>query len=342
MLLKTPKFWYTKTSGTQELPTHFCALSQILKPVSVLYQLGHRLNQKFTKRYKAPLPVICIGNVTAGGSGKTPTCISLSSLIKKSGLFSSPYFLTRGYGGNDTGPRHIEDHDTVHQVGDEPLLLASYSNTIISKNRVDGAKKAHDLGADVIIMDDGLQNMSIDKTLSFMVIDGSMGLGNQLTLPAGPLREPFSYALNRSDAIIIIGEDTYGVSHLIPSDKPIFTANILPDITVSSIPTDKPYFAFAGLGIPEKFYTTLRNDELEIVETCNFPDHYPYTENDISLLLEKAKPLGASLITTEKDYVRLSKTLQKQVYMYPVTLKWDNESSLIRFIVEKIENRNRI
>ena len=340
MILKTPKFWYTKTQDVKRECLHSCAFSCLLKPASMLYQLGHRLNQRFTKTHTVPLPVICVGNVTAGGSGKTPVCISLSSLVKKSGLFSSPYFLTRGYGGNEHGPKRIEDHDTVHQVGDEALLLASRSNTIISKNRVEGAKKAHDLGADVIIMDDGLQNMSLNKTLSFIVIDGTVGLGNQKTLPAGPLREPFSTALNHSDAVIIIGEDTYKTSQLIPSDKSIFTANIHPDINISSIPADKPYIAFAGLGIPEKFYKTLHNDELEVIETHNFPDHYPYTENDILPLLEKAKPLGASLITTEKDYVRLPKALKKQVYMYPVTLKWNDESALIRFIAEKIENQN--
>ncbi|MCK5375332.1 MAG: tetraacyldisaccharide 4'-kinase [Alphaproteobacteria bacterium] len=330
MLLKTPKFWYTKTSGTQELPTHFCALSQILKPVSVLYQLGHRLNQKFTKRYKAPLPVICIGNVTAGGSGKTPTCISLSSLIKKSGLFSSPYFLTRGYGGNDTGPRHIEDHDTVHQVGDEPLLLASYSNTIISKNRVDGAKKAHDLGADVIIMDDGLQNMSIDKTLSFMVIDGSMGLGNQLTLPAGPLREPVT-RLDTVDLIICNGR----------SEKNEFSMQIEGDTAVNVKTNEqKPIAAFqqkachalAGIGNPRRFFNFLERAGVEC-DTRVFPDHHEYRQDDIQFKDE------SPVLMTEKDAVKCTKFAGNEHWYIPVKAVPDAKFSecLLKLLREKID-----
>ena len=337
MPLKTPKFWYTKPADTLKQGSAASAFASILRPVSTLYQLGHKTKLRLTKSSQAPLPVICVGNVTAGGSGKTPTCIALNSLIRKYALFSDPYFLTRGYGGSDPGPRRIVDHDTVQKVGDEPLLLANHSNTILSVNRLWGAKKAHDLGADLIIMDDGLQNLSLHKDISFLVLDGALGLGNQQTLPAGPLREPLSEAVKRSDAIIIIGEDTYGLRSMILEDKPVFEAHIAPDKENDPVPTNKPYIAFAGIAAPQKFFETLRNNGLAVIDTKAFPDHHPYNKNDIQSLLDYAEKSNARLITTEKDYVRLPKALQEQVYMYPVTLQWNNESALIHFIAEKIK-----
>ncbi len=339
MPTKTPKFWYKQTANTQI----GYMLLIILRPLSALYQLGHRTKLLLTKTHKAPLPVICIGNVTAGGSGKTPVCISLCELVKKHNLFTNPYFLTRGYGGNDPGPRRIKDHDTVQKVGDEPLLLASHSNTIISVNRPCGAQKAHDLGADIVIMDDGLQNPSLYKDLSFIVIDGTLGLGNKKTLPSGPLREPFAKALCRSNALIIIGEDTYGIKSLITDNIPIFEASIVPDINKQAIPinTNNPYIAFAGLGAPEKFFNTLRANNISLADTISFPDHHIYTAKDIKTIFERAKNSNAHLITTEKDYVRLPKEVQKQVHMYPVTIQWKDETSLVRFIEKTINNRNK-
>lgn len=337
MPLKTPKFWYTAPADSLKQSPGEHALTGALQPVSMLYQLGHRAKLLWTKTNRAPLPVICVGSVTVGGSGKTPTCIALNNLIKKYALFSEPYFLTRGYGGSDPGPRRIVDHDTAQKVGDEPLLLANRSNTIISVNRHWGAKKAHDLGADLIIMDDGLQNLSLHKDLSFLILDGTLGLGNKKTLPAGPLREPFSTTLKRSDAIILIGEDTYGLRSMIFENIPVFHARITPDKENNPVPVNKPYIAFAGLGTPEKFFDTLRTNGLTLIETKAFADHHQYSKADIQPLLDYAEKSNARLITTEKDYVRLPKDLQKQVYMYPITLQWKNESALIHFIAEKIK-----
>lgn len=335
LLPKTPKFWYPKTV---DAPKQHSLATNLLSPLSKLYQIAHRIKLSCTKTTHSPLPVICMGNVTVGGSGKTPACIAIQKLIKKNTLFSNPYFLTRGYGGSDPGPRRITDHDTVQKVGDEPLLLATFSNTIVSLNRPLGAKKAYDLGADLIIMDDGLQNKSLHKNISFMVLDGTLGLGNQKTLPAGPLREPLSMALKRSDAIIIIGEDTYGLKSTIMTSSnaniPIFEAKIIPDKT-TSIPMNKPYIAFAGLGTPDKFFKTLRSNGLAVIETKSFADHYLYRENDITPLIKLAEKNNARLITTEKDYVRLPKALKENVYKYPVTLQWRSESSLVKFIAEK-------
>ncbi len=337
MPIKTPKFWYLNPVNLREKNRVDYILTCALKPFSLLYQLGHFAKLSFTRTHKSPIPVICVGNVTTGGSGKTPVCISLNSLIKKYDLFSNPCFLTRGYGGNDPGPRRIKDHDTALTVGDEPLLLASHSNTIVSVNRHYGAKKAHDLGSDLIIMDDGLQNLSLRKDLSFLVIDGTLGLGNRQTLPAGPLREPFTMALKRSDAIIIIGEDTYGIKSLIHTNIPIFKARISPDEQTNPISKDISYIAFAGLGTPEKFFNTLRADGFNLTDTIEFADHHLYSDDDIKRLLEMAASSKSRLITTEKDYVRLPGSFKKQVYKYSITLKWDDESALVHFIAGKIK-----
>jgi len=337
MPLKTPKFWYTNPKGCSPQILKIRALTLMLTPLSMLYQLAHRAKLLWTKTYQAPLSVICVGNVTTGGSGKTPTCIALNNLINKYALFTEPYFLTRGYGGRDPGPRRIKDHDTVQLVGDEPLLLANHSNTILSVRRHDGAKEAHRHGSDLVIMDDGLQNLSLHKDLSFLVLDGTLGLGNQKTLPAGPLREPFSAALKRSDAVIIIGKDTYGLKSLIPEKMPVFKAKITPDTQKHPVPENKSYVAFAGLGTPEKFFNTLHTNGIKLTDTISFADHHFYKREDIRLLLDLAKSNNSSLITTEKDYVRLPKAIQKQVYMYPITLQWNDESALVHFIAEKIK-----
>lgn len=331
---KTPRFWYTKAENATMTQS---TLITLLSPLAKLYQIGHNLNLKKTTPQKAALPVICVGNITAGGSGKTPTCIALYELIRKHELCTNPYFLTRGYGGNEPGPRRIEGHDTVHEVGDEPLLLANHSNTIISRNRYEGAKKARDLGADIIIMDDGLQNPGLIKDLSFLVIDGTLGLGNQKTLPAGPLREPLAQTLKRTHAVIIIGKDTYNAHALIPDQIPVFTGHITASITTNDSLPNTPYIAFAGIGLPQKFYATLRNNNLDLRKTFDFPDHYTYTEKDLKTLMEMAEKTNTTLITTEKDHVRLPKVFKKNVYMYPVTLKWDNESTLLRWLIEKIK-----
>lgn len=337
MPLKTPKFWYKKPANAHEPCFVICVLTLLLQPFSILYQLIHRAKLLLTKTHRAPLPIICVGNVTTGGSGKTPVCISLCNLVNKYALFSDPYFLTRGYGGNDPGPRRIKAHDTVQKVGDEPLLLASHSNTIISVNRPYGAKKAYELGSDLVIMDDGLQNLSLHKNLSFLVLDGELGLGNKKTLPAGPLRETLTEALKHSDAVIIIGDDTYGLKALITKDIPIFEANVVPNLEKQTIPANSSYIAFAGLGTPEKFFNTLHANGLKLTSTVEFADHHLYTTKDIEHLLGRTKIEGSKLITTEKDHVRLPKEMQKQVYMYPITLHWNDESALVHFIAEKIK-----
>ena len=325
MPIKTPAFWYRPFESGAPL------IEQILSPLSTLYHFGHRLNlARYTTR-KVPIPVICVGNVTAGGSGKTPTTIALHKLIKENKIFQTPYFLSRGYGGTSkTHSRCIEDHDAAHDTGDEPLLLAKHSKTIISVNRYDGAKLAHDLGADCILMDDGFQNPGLYKDISCLVIDGETGFGNGKLLPAGPLREPPSDAFERADAIIMIGKDKRNIQKSIPTFLPVFHAHIKPS-SLDSIDISSPYIAFCGLGRPEKFRDTLIGHNMNIIDFHSFSDHHSYTSKDIEKLIEKAKKKNARLITTEKDYQRIPEQCRQHVTYLSIELVWENEEAILAF-----------
>ncbi len=276
--------------------------------------------------------MICIGNITVGGSGKTPTIIALHHIIKNHAIFKSPYFLSRGYGSQETEPRRITSQDDAKTVGDEPVLLASHSNTITSVNRFNGAKMAQGLGADCILMDDGFQNTSLKKTLSFLVFDGLMGLGNGHGLPAGPLRESLPDGIERSDAVIIIGDDTRNIAPSIRSlsdEIPIIKARFEP---TKPIDKKEKYIGFAGLGYPEKFKVLLNSLTKNLISFHAFPDHHPYSDKDIELLIQNAKDQGATLITTEKDFVRIPEQYQENIDVLPIQLKFDKEEQVINIL----------
>ncbi|HRQ61934.1 MAG TPA: tetraacyldisaccharide 4'-kinase, partial [Alphaproteobacteria bacterium] len=249
MVLKTPTFWYRHTSAPAPLAEY------ALAPLAWLYGLGHNLNQSLKTPYKSAIPVICIGNAVAGGGGKTPAALAVMALIKNQKLFKNPCFLSRGYGGTLPGPALVNDDMNAAQTGDEPLLLARAAPTVIARDRVEGAKFCAAQGFDAIVLD-GMQNPSLHKDITLMVIDGTAGFGNGKTIPAGPLREPLDSAFARADAFILIGKDERGTVPALPPGKPLFTAHIKPMLpdepTISS-----PFLAFAGLGRPEKFYRML-------------------------------------------------------------------------------------
>lgn len=331
MLLKTPKFWY------REPHTHTPLLEKILTPISELYKVVHRINTHYQQTKTVKIPVICIGNITAGGSGKTPTIIALHKLIIKHGLFKSPYFLSRGYGGSESLTRRIEAHEDASIVGDEPLLLASHSNTIISVNRHDGASLIYDLGSDCVLMDDGFQNQTLHKDLSILVIDGKIGLGNRKIIPAGPLREPISCALKRADAIIIIGKDKTDVSLIIPKHIPIFNASIKVSDT-SVIDQKQRYIAFAGIAHPQKFFDTLSTYNMNVIGFHEFADHHPYSKKDLLNLQNQAKQESSRLITTEKDYQRISADVIHDIDVLPIEISWDDEESICAFLKNNLKD----
>ncbi len=337
MPIKTPKFWYRNNNDAIATPV----IEQILSPFSKIYQLAHKVNVSIKTTKHSPIPVICIGNITAGGSGKTPTIIALKKIIINNELFKSPFFLSRGYGGKQKFPYLIAGHENADEVGDEPLLLAKHCNTIISRNRYNGAVLANKMGADCILMDDGFQNTSLHKDLSIIVIDGKSGLGNRKTLPSGPLREPHEEAFKRCDAIIIIGKDQTKIHDLIPPHIPIFTAKIKP-YNLDKFDLSQKYFAFAGLGIPQKFYDTLKDNNFKLMGFQDFSDHHKYSENDIKTLIDKAHKNKAQLITTEKDYMRIPENFRKYINFLPITLIFDDNDKIIDLLNNKlIDNKSK-
>ena len=341
--MKAPAFWYQTES--------FAA--RVLLPFSYLYRLAAWLRGFRAKPYQANVPVICVGNVTAGGSGKTPTALALAALLQKQG--HKPVFVTRGYGGSQHGPLRVDiTHHIATNVGDEALLLVRQAPVWIGRNRAAAIQQA-EKEATHIILDDGLQNPHIKPDLSLLVMDREMGIGNGHMIPAGPLREPLAEALQRVTAIVMVGEENRSKSGGIPLPlaggargglgnrstlftsppsvppasgrdayaKPILHARFHP-LLPSDFPRTAKFFAFAGIGRPEKFYALCRKEELKLVATQDFADHHLFTEKDLQALKQKAKTLGATLLTTEKDFVRLPENFKANVLTFPIRLEFED------------------
>lgn len=269
--------------------------------------------------------VICIGNVSAGGTGKTPLAISLLESLREDGMAKTPCFLTRGYGGRTRGPAIIEtDKANADTYGDEALLLARHAPTIVAHDRAAGLKLADEKGFDIVIADDGFQNPDFAKTASILVFDGAVGIGMAWRIPAGPCREPLSDALARAAACIIVGEDKTQLRQKLLA-LPTFAAHFKATYNTSS---DAAYIAFAGIGRPAKFFETLRASNYRVIDAVPFPDHHVFTAADIGRLTADAATKGARLITTEKDFVRLPDAARAVIDVLPVTLKVDGAAEL--------------
>ena len=323
--MHTPRFWYDQKLSV---------LSLLLTPMSWIYGLTHAILLGSAKPWQSPTPVICVGNLTVGGHGKTPTALSICHILKS--YNKSVHFISRGYKGSLNGPTLVDlSSHTAIEVGDEPLLLSKIAPTWVGANREAGIRLAHKMGAEIIIMDDGFQNPSIKKDLSIVVVDGEVGFGNGLLIPAGPLREGITAGLSRANAVVIIGEDRLNLKATLSnilnysSRKPIkiFTAQLEPDANTGSL-RNKKLLAFTGIGRPEKFFNTLIKMGCNIIGKRDFADHHQYTKSEISKLLEIAQIENAELITTSKDYVRLTTSQQQQIAVLPVTLDWVDRSAL--------------
>jgi tetraacyldisaccharide 4'-kinase len=285
--------------------------------------------------------VICVGNLTAGGTGKTPLCLALNDILTAVGKRTC--FLTRGYGGRIDDPSRVDVRShTFQDVGDEALLLAQGATTYISPTRYKGAQAATRDGADIIIMDDGFQNPALRKDLSFVVIDGPAGLGNRLMIPAGPLRESMRLGLHRCDAVIVLGDLRDGPEReiLAKIDKPVFQAHIRGDLR-TDLDLGKPTVAFSGIGRPEKFFQTLRDLSCTLVEAVPYPDHHPYSEKEQLWLKSLAEERQAQLVTTSKDFVRLSLPFRSQVKELPVRALFDNPDDVEGFVHQHLLNKDR-
>ncbi len=293
--MQPPDFWYSDQQGPMPL---------LLSPFSSLYAFGGKLRKVLTTPASAEVPVICVGNLTAGGTGKTPTVLKLAQLLGAQGR--QPHILSRGFGAHIFTPVRVDPaRHTFRDVGDEPLLLAQTAPTWVSSDRVTAAAAAIAAGADTLILDDGFQNPRLKKDFSLLVVDGAAGFGNGRIIPAGPLRETVLSGAARADALLIIGEDKHGVSDMPElSVLPNFSAQLAP--VGGEALAGKRLHAFAGIGRPEKFFATLTGIGAELVEKTPFPDHHPYSVDEVERLVQKAAAMDATLITTAKDHTRLA------------------------------------
>ena len=304
-------------------------LSTLLQPLAWAYGAGAAARRSTARSWKASVPVICIGNLVAGGAGKTPVVLSLAARLAAHGR--SPHILSRGYGGRLAGPIAVEPgrHDAA-AVGDEPLLLAERAPCWVARDRVAGAKAAIAAGADLLLLDDGLQNPSLAKTLSLLVIDGSYGFGNGRVLPAGPWREPIAAGLARADVVVQMGADEAGLAPLL-AGKAVLRAQ-LRAVNAASI-AGAAVVAFAGIARPAKFFAMLEAAGARLIERRAFPDHHPYDAADLEALRRRRDGVpGARLVTTTKDWVRLAPEWRADVGVLEISVAWEDEAALDRLL----------
>jgi tetraacyldisaccharide 4'-kinase len=293
--MREPRFW--RDDGT---------LARLLAPVAAVYGAisGARMARA---GIRVPVPVICVGNLTLGGAGKTPTAIAVAKLLLSEG--ARPIFLSRGYGGALAGLVRVTPQHRAADVGDEPLLLARVAPTIVARDRVQGAELAVAEGANVIVMDDGFQNPSLIKDCSVVVLDGERGIGNGRVFPAGPLRAPLDVQLGCASALLVIGEASASAQKVIARARmrglPILHGRLAPAPDSIAALAGKKALAFAGIAHPEKFFATLAAAGIATPVKRAFADHHPFTSADARELLELAKRENLLLLTTEKDLARM-------------------------------------
>jgi tetraacyldisaccharide 4'-kinase len=271
--------------------------------------------------FRAAVPVICCGNVTLGGAGKTIVALDLARHIGTMGL--RVHVLLRGYGGSARGPRLVAEGDAAALVGDEALLLAEVAPTWIGADRDASARAAIAAGAEVLVLDDGLQNPTLTKDLSLLVIDGGFGFGNARVVPAGPLRETIAAGAARCGAAVLIGPDRAGAAALLPRGLPVLRARLRPGPEIEAL-SGQSVLAFAGIGRPEKFFATLEDAGAQLVGRVPFADHHPYRAAEVERLLERAERMDAVTVTTAKDAMRLPPALRARVLVARVSLVWDD------------------
>ncbi|MEM8877704.1 MAG: tetraacyldisaccharide 4'-kinase [Pseudomonadota bacterium] len=354
MSWNTPKFWYAPNYTVSALS---------LLPVGWIYGAVTGLRMRLSSTSRALAPVVCIGNPTVGGAGKTPVALAMARLLARHGRH--PGFLSRGYGGNANRPTFVRRETSAEICGDEPVLLAREFPTVVSVDRPWGAdvllegdpeaKGQKGDPVDVIVMDDGFHNASLEKALSFLVIDKSAGLGNGFVFPAGPLRMSLKGNLQRADAVIIAGNKKAELSPDVEAvmarcerrGLPVFRAHVEPDGETLKTLRGKPLIAFAGIARPEKFFATLRAANLDVVESHSFPDHHAFSADDAEKLVAAAIAIEATLITTEKDAVRFARTkvgplarLRQQTRVLPVTARFPRaEQTVLREMLKALPPR---
>ena len=318
--MREPWFWRSRSLTARTVAT-------ALSPLSALYDFGQQARWRFAKAAKAEIPVICIGNASLGGVGKTPFAIALCEQLKKEG--ASRHFLTRGFGGFARGPLRVDP--SVHQsslVGDEALLLARHGTVWVSADRPAGAEAAAKAGADVIIMDDGFQNPTLEKTCAILLIDAGDPEGNGRVFPAGPMREPLARAKMRADIVVMIGADGQSAKSAAKEFGTPFAAWLEP---AGPLAPEK-VVAFSGIGKPEKFFQSLRRWGYDVAQGIAYPDHHPFSAHDLAAIRKAAKQYDAKLVTTEKDFARLSEEDRRDIDAVSVRMRINDPEGLLTLL----------
>jgi tetraacyldisaccharide 4'-kinase len=319
--MREPPFWWRQGGRA----------AAMLAPIAAVY--GAVASRRMARKgSKAGVPVVCIGNPTVGGAGKTPAALAVVRMLQADG--ETPVFLSRGYGGRLAGPVRVDPlQHRASDVGDEPLLLARAAITVVARDRVSGAQAALAEGAGVIVMDDGFQNPSLAKDFSVLVVDARRGIGNGRIIPAGPLRAPLDVQLDRAQALIVVGAgDAASITDEARKRAlPVFNVRLAPDPAFIASLGGKRVLAFAGIGDPEKFFATLREAGAAVAATKSFDDHHRYTLADADALCGDAERAGFVLVTTEKDLARMQgdrdiAMLVERSRALPVTLVFDDDA----------------
>ncbi len=318
--MKAPHFW---SAGLDPKSREAAPVTRaLLTPLAMLYTWGIRNKLARAQPAKVQIPVVCVGNLTVGGVGKTPIVAAIRAHLSGKGLHAAS--LSRGYGGSQIGPEKIyPDWHTASMCGDEPLMLSRTGESWIGQDRLAAVNEMTLAGVKAVVMDDGHQNPSIEKTLSLVVIDAAAPFGNGHVLPKGPLREPVGDGLARADGVILMGTGNIP-AEVTASGLPVLRAQLVP----AAPPPEGPLVAFAGIGRPVKFFDDLKAQGADLREAIGYPDHHAYTQKDLKFLHRVAEDHGARLITTSKDHVRLEADDQERILEYPVRVEFEDISRL--------------
>ena len=327
-MIREPAFWWRNGGGT------------LLAPFAAIYG-AVAWSRIQGQGQPAGVPVICLGNLTAGGAGKTPAALAVAHLLLAA--HERPFFLSRGYGGKLAGPVRVDpSFHHAADVGDEPLMLARLAPTIVARDRVAGARVARAAGSSVIVMDDGFQNPSLSKDLAILLVDGRRGIGNGRVIPAGPLRAPLDIQIARAQALVVVGPPD-GAAKVLETARrhgvTVFHARLEADRNSLAALGKRKVLAFAGIGNPDKFFATLTEAGIDVAERSSFPDHHRYTAAQAQALIARAQAENLMLITTEKDHVRLDgdpalEALKAHASILPVRLVVNEQDAFRQMVLD--------
>ncbi|HEY1258501.1 MAG TPA: tetraacyldisaccharide 4'-kinase [Stellaceae bacterium] len=298
-----------------------------MAPFGAAWDMAGRLRRATAHPYEAPVPVLCVGNLVAGGAGKTPTVLALCNYLAARGI--AAHVVTRGYGGRTAGPARVDpSRDDADMVGDEALLLARIAPCWVARDRTAGVRTAAAAGAQAVLLDDGFQNPSVAKTRSLVVVDAAHAFGNGRVIPAGPLRENLERGLSRADAVVWLASEGEPAAMAPRVACPIVPAVLAPigghDLVGRRV------VAFAGIGRPEKFFATLRRLGADVAGERSFPDHHRFRDGEIAGLRALARHRDALLVTTAKDFVRLPPAARTGIRVLEIEIRWSDPAALER------------